>query len=231
MANILLVHAHHEPRSFCSAIARTAAEALTAQGHHVQISDLHAMNFQPVSDRRNFATTANAGYLKQQQEEAHATQHLGFAPELEAEIRKLESCDMLIFCFPLWWFSMPAILKGWVDRIFAYQRIYGRGHWYENGLGKNKRRAMVLMTTGGDADMYAPGSLHPAMDQILVPIHHGIFRFNGFVPLPPFIAWAAAHGTDADRSAVLDSLRERMVADVLLSDTPAPGPCARARVI
>ncbi|HSI83109.1 MAG: NAD(P)H-dependent oxidoreductase [Candidatus Methylacidiphilales bacterium] len=210
MANILIVHAHHEAQSFCSALASTAAQTFTAQGHEVVISDLHAMQFQPVSDRRNFITTANADYLKQQQEEAYATEHQGFAPEIETEIRKLESCDMLVFCFPLWWFSMPALLKGWVDRVLAFKRVYSRGHWYENGLGRGKR-AMVLMTTGGDAEMYAEGnSLHPSLHAILTPIHHGIFWFNGFEPVPPFVAWAAAHGTDEDRHRVLDDLRARL---------------------
>jgi NAD(P)H dehydrogenase (quinone) len=209
MSNILIVHAHHEPQSFCSSMARMAAETLTAQGHEVVFSDLHAMGFQPVSDRRNFMTTADSDYLKQQQEEAYATEHHGFSPILEAEIGKLEKCDMLIFSFPLWWFGMPAILKGWVDRVFAYKRIYSRGRWYENGVGKGKR-AMVLVTTGGSAAKYGVGGLHATLETVLAPIHQGIFWFNGFSPLPPFVAWEAAHGTDAERHATLGTLRTRI---------------------
>src|SRR6187402_2965580 len=101
MAHILIVHAHHEPRSFSSALAKTAAETLTAQGHEVVFSDLYALGFDPVSDRRNFVTTADADYLKQQNEEAYASEHAGFAPEIEAEMRKVEACDLMIFSFPL----------------------------------------------------------------------------------------------------------------------------------
>lgn len=209
MANILIVHAHHEPQSFCTSLARTAADTLTAQGHHVVTSDLYAMGFQPVSDRRNFTTTADPAYLKQQQEEAFATEHHGFAPDIEAELRKLEQCDLLIFSFPLWWFGLPAILKGWVDRVLAYRRVYSRGQWYENGIGHGKR-ALVLMTTGGSSSKYSPTGLHPTLEHLLAPIHQGIFWFNGFSPLPPFVAWAAAHGTDADRHAVLATLTERL---------------------
>ncbi len=43
----------------------------------------------------------------------------GFTAELKAEMDKLEKADLLIFQFPLWWFGLPAILKGWVDRVFA----------------------------------------------------------------------------------------------------------------
>lgn len=107
MANILIVHAHHEPQSFSSSLAKTAAEMLSDQGHEVVFSDLYAMGFDPVSDRRNFVTTADAAYLKQQREEARASEYGGFAPEIETEMRKVEACDLLVFSFPLWWFSIP----------------------------------------------------------------------------------------------------------------------------
>jgi NAD(P)H dehydrogenase (quinone) len=58
------------------------------------------------------------------QKRAHATEHDGFAGELLTEMESLEWCDGLIFSFPLWWFGMPAILKGCVDRVFAYGHIY-----------------------------------------------------------------------------------------------------------
>lgn len=217
MANILIVHAHHEPQSFSSALARTAAETLASQGHEVIFSDLYAMGFDPVSDRGNFVTTADASYLKQQNEEAHASKNGGFSEEIENEMRKVEACDLMIFSFPLWWFSMPAILKGWVDRVFAYDRFYGQGRWYETGTCRGKR-AMVLITTGAGAEMYNGHGLHPSLDGILMPVHHGIFWFNGFSPLPPFVAWSAAHGSDEERQAVLDSWRTRL-AKVLTEDT------------
>ncbi|MEL0020117.1 MAG: NAD(P)H-dependent oxidoreductase, partial [Rickettsiales bacterium] len=70
---VFIVHAHHEPKSFNGALTRAAESALLAQGHEVRISDLCAMGFDPVSDRRNFTTTGDPDYLKQQVEEAHAT--------------------------------------------------------------------------------------------------------------------------------------------------------------
>jgi NAD(P)H dehydrogenase (quinone) len=132
---ILIVTAHPEPRSFSNALAHRAQAALERQGHTVAFNDLHALGFQPVSDRRNFTTTLAPDYLKPQAEEAHATERHGFAPDLEAELKKLEAADALIFAFPLWWFGLPAQLKGWVDRVFAYGRVYGHDKLYENGLG------------------------------------------------------------------------------------------------
>jgi NAD(P)H dehydrogenase (quinone) len=128
---VLIVHAHHEPKSFCSALKDTARAVFGEDGAQVQVRDLYAENFNPVSGRHNFLTAANPDFLKQQFEEEYATVHNGFAPELENEMRKLEQCDLLVFVFPLWWFGLPAILKGWVDRVFTYKRIYGAGRWYE----------------------------------------------------------------------------------------------------
>ena len=64
-----IVHAHHEPQSFNGAMTDVARRALPAHGHEIEVSDLHAMGFEAVSDRRNFDTVADASYLKQQRED------------------------------------------------------------------------------------------------------------------------------------------------------------------
>jgi NAD(P)H dehydrogenase (quinone) len=207
MKHVLIVHAHHEPKSFCSALKDTARAVFEESGARIQVSDLYAENFDPVSDRNNFVTVADPDFLKQQQEEEYATARSGFAPELEVEMHKIETCDLLVFVFPLWWFGLPGILKGWVDRVFAYKRIYGRGRWYENGVGAGKH-GLVLTTTGSPATSYERNGLHPSMESILQPIHHGIFWFNGFVPLEPFVAWGASHVGDKGREAYLQKVRE-----------------------
>ena len=207
---VLVVHAHHEPQSFSSALYRQAVHTLSALGHEVAASDLYAMRFDPVSDRRNFTSVHDPGYLKQQREERHASDVGGFVPELEAEIRKLEACDLLLFNFPLWWFALPAILKGWVDRVFAMRRVYGDGKLYENGLGQARRRAMVIMTAGAGADAYGGFGPNPALEQILAPIEHGIFWFNGFLPLDAFVVWSPARLTPEQRSAELARLDQRL---------------------
>ncbi|PTY02094.1 flavodoxin family protein [Opitutaceae bacterium EW11] len=209
MANVLIVHAHPESNSFSSALARTAAETFVQAGHRVTVSDLYAMSFDPVSARTNYLTVANPEYFKPQAEEQYATEHGGFVPALETEMRKLEEADLLVFSFPLWWFGLPAILKGWVDRVFAYGRIYGRGRWYDQGLGRGKR-ALALLTTGSPATAYQRGGLHTDLETMLAPLHHGIFAFNGFSPLRPFVSWGAAHIGPEARADQLNALRERL---------------------
>jgi NAD(P)H dehydrogenase (quinone) len=207
--NVLIVHAHPEPDSFNGAMTQRAIQVLTDMGHTVTVSDLYAMGFDPVSDRRNFTTVADPGYFKPQAEEAYASTHNGFTPTLEAEIQKLEQCDALILQFPLWWFSVPAILKGWIDRVFAYQRIYGGGKLYENGIGQGKR-ALLSLTTGGPHTMYSGYGLNPGMHSLTDVLNHGIFWFNGFQPLTPYVAYSPAHLDDADRAALLDGYEARL---------------------
>lgn len=217
MSQVFIVLAHPEPRSFNAAMAQRARQDLQAQGHQVTISDLYAMRFDPVSDRRNFTSVKNPDYLKQQIEEMHASEVNGFAADVEAEFQKLKSADVLILQFPLWWFGLPAILKGWVDRVLAMGRVYGGGRWYDNGFGRGKR-AMVAMTTGGPQAMYQPGSLNPPMQHLLSPIQHGVFWFNGYHVLDPFIAWGPARLSDEQRAAVLDQFAAH-----LLAQMAAPG--------
>jgi len=86
---VFIVHAHHEPESFNGALTRAACTALAAAGHGVVLSDLYAMDFDPVSDRRNFTTVRNPHRLRQQDEESHASAHDGYVAELQAEMDKL----------------------------------------------------------------------------------------------------------------------------------------------
>lgn len=209
--NVLIVHAHPEPQSFSSSLARTATEILTELGHTVVVSDLYTEGFQPVSGRSNFTTVKDANYFKQQQEELYATEHNGFAPDVEAEIRKLEATDLLIFSFPLWWFGLPGILKGWVDRVFPMGRVYGGAKMYEGGLGsKRGARALALMTTGGSSVAYSGRSVDLALSSILAPIHQGVFWFNGFLPVEPFVAWSPARVSGVERTAYLEQLKTRL---------------------
>ncbi|MDP6706625.1 MAG: NAD(P)H-dependent oxidoreductase [Alphaproteobacteria bacterium] len=205
-----IVHAHHEPKSFNGALTRAAAEALPEHGHEVVVSDLHAMGFDAVSDRDNFTTVADPGYLKQQQEEMFASEHDGFAPDILAEMEKLDCCDALVFQFPLWWFGLPAILKGWVDRVFAMGRVYGGRRWYEHGVFAGKR-AMVSLTTGGGPNFYAADGLNGDLEMILFPINHGMLRFTGFDVVPPFVAWSPARVGDEERAAYLEAYVARLL--------------------
>ena len=192
----LVVYAHPVEDSFHAALHRQVVTTLTSAGHEVDDCDLYAEGFQPVlsrEERRAYHNTDTNG---------------AFAPR---EIERLRRCQGLVLVFPTWWFGMPAILKGWVDRVFAMGRVYGGKQLYEGGLGaKRKARALVMMTTGGGQDAYSDRGVNPSLSAILAPIQHGIFWFNGFLPLEAFVAWSAGRVSERERDVYLELLRSRL---------------------
>jgi len=218
---VLIIYAHQEPKSFNGAMRDTAVETFTNNGDRVKVSDLYRMNFNPVSDRHNFTSQKDPNYYKQQQEEKHATEVDGFAPDIQAEMDKLDWCDVLIFQFPLWWFGLPAILKGWVDRVFAMGKIYGGGKWYDKGVFVGKR-AMLSVTIGGPETMYSETGLNGDINTILYPINHGILRFVGFDVVPPFIVWSPARIGEQRRKQYLEEYKQRLLKLPLIEPIPYP---------
>lgn len=215
--NILLVFAHPEPRSLAGALRQVAVDALEAQGHEVRVSDLHAMRWKATVDRSDFPTLAPDARLAVAAASADAFAAGELTADVEAEQAKLLWADALILQFPLWWYSMPAILKGWVDRVYAYGFAYGVGehsdrHWgdrFGDGVFKGKR-AMLIVTTGGWAEHYSPRGINGPIDDLLFPINHGILHYPGFDVLPPFVAYRVDRLDEGGFARIAEALRERM---------------------
>ena len=85
------------------------------------------MKFNPVATEADFTQRRFPDALQYDREQKFAHQHDAFAPDIQAEIDKLLWCDLLILQFPLWWFSVPAIMKGWIDRVFVNGVVDGTG--------------------------------------------------------------------------------------------------------
>ncbi len=192
MSNVLIVHAHPEPKSLTSALKTLAVETLTAHGHAVRVSDLYAMGWEAVADRGDFTSPAQPDRLRYAAESQHAFASGTQTADIAAEQEKLLWADAVLFSFPMWWFSMPAILKGWVDRVFAYGFAYGVGthggeRWgdrYGEGTLRG-RRAMLTVTIGGREPHYSPRGVNGRLDDLLWPIQHGILFYPGLEVLPP----------------------------------------------
>jgi NAD(P)H dehydrogenase (quinone) len=199
--NVLIVYAHPEPRSFNGAMRDLAVATFTAEGHQVQVSDLYAIRFNPVLDRHDFIGKADPHFFQPALEQKHAIDTDPFVRELEAEMDKVRWADVIIFQFPMWWFSVPAILKGWVDRVFAAGFAYGGGRQYGTGVFKGKL-AMCAVTTGAPEAAWRP-DFDGEIAKIMFPINHGMFYFCGFTVLEPFYAYAPAHVGEAGRQQIL----------------------------
>ena len=206
---ILLVLAHPEIHSINGALFDTAVQTFLKEGHEVKTTDLYRETFNPVSGRNNFTGVYDAAYFKQQLEEKHAQETGGFAEDVETEQQKVEWCDLMIWQFPLWWFSVPGILKGWVDRVFAMDRFYGDGRFYETGILKGKK-ALLSLTTGSPEEAYLKGGLQGDLYGMLKPIHRGIFCFVGFSVLRPHVVYGPVRQTAEQRQTELNRWSQRL---------------------
>ena len=101
---VLLVHCHPRADSFSAALAATARATLEAAGHVVEWRNLYAEDFQPA-----VSAEANARHMDL------ATNRIG----IEEDVAQLQRAEALLLVYPTWWYGMPAVLKGWFDRVWV----------------------------------------------------------------------------------------------------------------
>jgi putative NADPH-quinone reductase len=134
---ILLVYCHPVPTSFNAALFATVREVLTKAGHDLRVTDLYAEKFDPVMSRA--------------EREIYLTDAATLARNLAPHVEALEWAEALIFIFPTWYYGPPAMLKGWLERVWLPDRAFevpkAKG---DRARGKltNIRRLVVVTTSG-----------------------------------------------------------------------------------
>jgi NAD(P)H dehydrogenase (quinone) len=187
-----------------------ATEVLSRQGHSVMISDLYALGFSATAQKWDFVTTTGE-HFNYMFEQKHAVRlEMSFSPDIMGEINKVQAADIVLFVFPIWWFSAPAIMKGWFDRVLAMGVTWDGGKIYENGLMRGKQ-AMVITCGGGPEEYYRTDNRHKATPtQILHPINHGTLAFCGFNVHEPYVALNVLGAGDEGRAKYLKELEFRL---------------------
>ncbi|MGA4635010.1 NAD(P)H-dependent oxidoreductase [Pseudomonas solani] len=223
--NVLIVFAHPEPRSLNGALKDFTVQRLQAAGHAVQVSDLYAMGWKSPIDAGDSLDRDPEARFDASLDSKRAFASGRQSADIAAEQDKLRWADALILQFPLWWFSMPAILKGWVDRVYAYGFAYGVGEHSDvrwgNRYGEGSmagKRAMLLVTTGGWDSHYSERGINGPMDDLLFPIQHGILHYPGFDVLPPFVVHRTSRVDAARFASIQQELGQRL--DALWSTEP-----------
>ncbi len=197
---VFLVFAHPlKSGSFNHALKEIAEEELSP----LHVSDLYAMKFKSTADWDDFLCSDLPLQYTQAQKEAFSNHCI--AQDIAREQEKLLWCDLLILQFPLWWFSAPAILKGWIDRVLSKGFAYDKGKWFDQGLMRGKKAMLALTTQSGESN-YSPNGVHGPIEHFLKPIHHTL-KLVGFEVESPFVAYEADGGTDALRQATLTRYR------------------------
>ncbi|KAJ8335546.1 hypothetical protein SKAU_G00388880 [Synaphobranchus kaupii] len=129
--------------------------------------------------------------------------------DITEEHRKVEEAELIIFQFPMYWFSAPAILKGWLDRVLTQGFAFSLEKMYNNGIFKDKK-AMLSFSTGAPESMFLPDGINGDMNVTLWPLQNGVLHFCGFQVLAPQIFWAPAHCPPQVRTAMLGGWRSRL---------------------
>ncbi|XP_061622261.1 NAD(P)H dehydrogenase [quinone] 1-like isoform X1 [Phyllopteryx taeniolatus] len=207
---VLIVYAHQSLGSFNQAVRDTAAKELSMQGYRIIVSDLYAMNFEANSTQDDIIGDLKNPELFQYGEETlHAWKEGRLSEDIVAEQRKVEKAELIIFQFPLYWFSVPAIMKGWMDRVLTQGFAFSLEKMYNNGIFKDKK-AMLSFTTGATESMFRPDGINGDINVALWPLQNGTLHFCGFQVLAPQIFWGPAHCPAVVRTAMLEEWSVRL---------------------
>lgn len=184
----LFVLCHPEPSSLNAALTRIGAQSLETEGHTIEISNLYGEGFDPLEAGSHYPNRFEPKVFSAQAEQRHAFQSDTLPKAVKREIDRLDRADLVVFQFPIWWHSAPAILKGWMDRVFVSGGLYTSRMRYDRGYFKGKR-AICAVTTGAPAETFAKGGRSGTLEQTLWSTQYSL-HYMGFAVLPPF----AVHG-------------------------------------
>ena len=178
-----IVLAHPESKSFNAHLAGITRQSMEAAGSETTLSDLYSLDFDPREGPQHFQKRKDKSAFHVQTEQRHNAENESLPPDVESEIQNLLNCDLLVVHYPLWWFGMPAILKGWMDRVFVYGRLYRSLQRYDKGVCAGKKM-IACVTTGASEDSCAYNGREGDTQMHLWPLLFP-FRYLGFEVLQP----------------------------------------------
>lgn len=155
----LIIYAHPNPNSLNHHLKHVLAEHLWDSGHKVKVRDLYQLNFNPVLSIEDLAG-----------------QRKGLvADDVKQEQQFITWADSIIFIYLIWWTGLPAILKGYIDRVFSY----GFAYRYDNGIQKgllSGKQAIIVNTHGKSKNEYNQSGMDKAL---LLTSDTGIYQYCG----------------------------------------------------
>ena len=158
--HVLTVLDHPDPASFSAAAAQHFMAGAQAAGHTTELADLHAEGFDPrwsMADVRDDETPA---------------------PDILAEQERIARADAICLVFPLFWWGMPAMTKGWVDRVWTWGWAYNQLDDREVSL-QRPRSGLLLVPAGANSDEMAREGYTKALETAWT---QGTFGYFGFAP-------------------------------------------------
>lgn len=127
----LIIYAHPNQDSLNSQLKETVVQQLEEQGHDIIIRDLYELNFNPILSSKDII-----GQLSGESDE-----------DIIREQKFIAWADAITFIHPIWWTGLPAILKGYIDRVFTYGFAYRYDKGVQKGLLEGKQ-TIIINTQG-----------------------------------------------------------------------------------
>lgn len=186
----LIVIAHPNPDSFNHAIKEKIIAALEAQNHQVKVRDLYALAFDPLLSRAELSHYDSGA----------------IAEDVKVEQEQILWADQLVFIYPTWWWSMPAMMKGYFDRVFLPGFAFLADEEGVVGLLKGKK-AWIIQTTGSDQAYIEENDLDTMVKK---PLETGLFNFCGIEVIAHQILPAVPFISDAERKVILENLAKEI---------------------
>ena len=184
--NYLIVYGHFSPSSFNRALLDILTSTLGAS-HNVKVRDLYDLHFNPV------LTGGDVEALEQ-----------GTPPaDIQTEQEFIRWADAVVFVYPVWWSGMPAILKGYIDRVFSLGFAYTVDETGPRGLLGNKK-VYIVNTTGADEETNTEYGVFQSIHNLT---DVGIFQFCGMELAGHNYFTAVPYVTDDERRVMLSKFR------------------------
>ena len=185
--NVLIVYAHPNPASFNRAILEVVDTALRDRGHATRVRDLYAMHCRAVLDGEDLLRNWRGDLPADTRREQDAVRWAGG----------------LVFVYPIWWFGPPAILKGWIDRVFTRKFAFDFGPDGMMGL-LTQEKALIINTLGGDAATYQRERWH---ELLVRPMAEGVLGACGIRNVLHRAFYQVPTVSQAERQAMLEDVR------------------------
>jgi len=191
----LVIYAHPNPESFNSAILKTVTEELIKGNCDFELRDLYASSFDPVLNLEDLKDLGRGTAAK----------------DIKEEQKLVLSTDYFIVIHPVWWFSMPSILKGYLDRIFSTGFAFQPSEEGVKGLLEGKR-IISFNTTGASKKAYEE---YGYRDCFRKNICEGIYRFCGLEVTGQHFLYSVAQVSDGERKEMLEGVKNIMKSEVM----------------
>jgi NAD(P)H dehydrogenase (quinone) len=184
----LIIYCHPNENSFCNSILERLFLELKTVNADVKIRDLYMSGFNPVLTHEDLVALGKGLAL----------------PDVAEEQQYIKWADIITFIYPIWWTGMPAMLKGYIDRVFCYDFAFSPCSDGLIGMLSNKK-VNIVNTMRASEDLYRGNGMIYSMQKT---IDEGIFEFCGMKVVKHFYFCTEPTSKVNEREAMLSQLGE-----------------------